>query len=170
MEQPPRKKPGPPKGTGGRPSIYSPELIATILARISNGDSLRKITSTEGMPSMDTVWKWLIKYPNFAEQYARAREEQAETYADEIIAIIDEQPQQIVDDKGVARTDSGWVSWQRNRVDTRKWVASKLKPKKFGDRTTLAGDSEAPVVVQNQTTDEVREMLKMIEMKVRGVD
>jgi hypothetical protein len=62
------------------------------------------------------------------------------------------------------------VSWQRNRVDTRKWVASKLKPKKFGDRTTLAGDAEAPVVVQNQTTDEVREMLKMIEMKVRGVD
>lgn len=170
MEKPPRKKPGPPKGTGGRPSIYTPELTAEILSRISNGESLRKITSSEGMPCMDTVWKWILRHPDFAEQYAKAREEQAETYADEIIAIIDEQPQQVVDDKGVARTDSGWVAWQRNRVDARKWVASKLKPKKYGDRVALAGDAEAPVVVQNQTSEEVRETLKILEMKIRGTE
>jgi hypothetical protein len=119
---------------------------------------------------MDTVWKWILRHPDFAEQYAKAREEQAETYADEIIAIIDEQPQQVVDDKGVARTDSGWVAWQRNRVDARKWVASKLKPKKYGDRVALAGDAEAPVVVQNQTSEEVRETLKILEMKIRGTE
>jgi hypothetical protein len=75
------------------------------------------------------------------------REEQADTLADEIQAIADEPPQEIVDDKGISRTDSGWVTWQKNRVDARKWVAAKLKPKKYGERQVLAGDAENPLEV-----------------------
>lgn len=163
-------EPAPPKKKIGRPSKYTPETVAEILKRISNGESLRKITKDEHMPHMDTVYLWLLKHPEFSEQYTRAREEQAETLADEIVALADEEPVQIVDDKGVCRVDSGWVTWQRNRVDARKWVAAKLKPKKYGDRVALAGDAEAPVVVQTQTAEEVREMLKLVEMKIRGTE
>jgi 16S rRNA G1207 methylase RsmC len=80
--------------------------------------------------------------------YARAREEQADTLADEIAALADEEPRMVVDDKGVARIDSAWVQWQKNRVEARKWVAAKLKPKKWGERIQVAGDADSPVKVE----------------------
>jgi hypothetical protein len=89
-----------------------------------------------GMPSHASVYLWLLQKPEFSDKYARARDEQAETLADEIIAIADEPPAEVTDDKGVSRTDSGWVTWQKTRMDARKWVASKLKPKKYGEKTT----------------------------------
>tara|TARA_R110000868_G_scaffold159192_5_gene387854 strand:+ start:10652 stop:11134 length:483 start_codon:yes stop_codon:yes gene_type:complete len=131
----------------GRPSIYTDELAATILGRISNGESLRSITMEEGMPNPDTIYVWLLKRPDFAENYTRAREEQADTLADEILAIADETPDSVTDEKGISRTDSGWVTWQRNRVDARKWVASKLKPKKYGDALKVGGDKDNPLAV-----------------------
>jgi hypothetical protein len=144
-QQKPRKK-------MGRPTKYSDELAAIILTRIAEGESLNKITKEDGMPSHATVYLWLLQKPDFSESYVRAREDQAETLADEIVAIADAPPAEITDDKGVTRTDSGWVTWQRNRVDARKWVAAKLKPKKYGDRLTHAGDAENPVAVKTDLT------------------
>ena len=123
----------------GRPTKYSPELAAKILSRITEGESLKQITREPDMPGHTTVYEWLLARPDFADRYARARDEQADTLADEIIAIADEPPAEVVDDKGISRTDSGWVTWQKNRVDARKWVAAKLKPKKYGDRLELGG-------------------------------
>ena len=147
----------------GRPSIYTDELAATILGRISNGESLRSITMEEGMPNPDTVYVWLLKRPDFAENYTRAREEQADTLADEILAIADETPDSVTDEKGISRTDSGWVTWQRNRVDARKWVASKLKPKKNGDALKVGGDKDNPlaVTVGTEVFDSVLENLAL---------
>lgn len=73
------------------------------------------------MPDTSTVFRWLAKHEDFREQYARAREEQAETHADEIIDIADD----FADDPNSRRV----------RIDARKWIASKLKPKKYGDKT-----------------------------------
>lgn len=80
------------------------------------------------MPCTVTVMKWLRERPEFADQYARAREEQAESYADEIVQIADDEP-----DPAKARV----------RVDARKWVASKLKPKKYGERATVSHEGGA---------------------------
>lgn len=44
--------------------------------------------------------------------------------------------------------DSTAVARNRLRMDARKWVASKLKPKKYGDKLALAGDDESPLVVK----------------------
>lgn len=136
----------------GRPTKYTEELAATILTRIAEGESLRSITKEEAMPSHATVYLWLLQKPEFSDKYARARDEQAETLADEILAIADEPPAEVTDDKGISRTDSGWVTWQKNRVDARKWVAAKLKPKKYGDRQILAGDAENPVEIKNDNS------------------
>lgn len=135
----------------GRPTIYKPEVVSEILIRLSRGESLRSITKDPHIPHLDTVYVWITKHPEFAEQYAIAREEQAETLADEIIALADEKPDTVTDDKGVSRVDSGWVNWQKNRVDARKWVASKLKPKKYGERVTQehTGKDGAPIAIQS---------------------
>ena len=103
------------------------------------------------MPTRAAVYEWLLRFPDFVDQYARARDEQADTLADEITAISDELPTQIVDDKGKVRYDSAYVQWQKNRIDARKWVAMKLKPKKYGDKQIHAGDAENPLAITVET-------------------
>lgn len=138
----------------GRPSLYTLELAATICRRLAEGESLNKIVKDPDMPSTQTVYQWLFKYPEFHEKYVRAREDQADTYADQIVAIADEQPEliEIKDKEGNVvdhKLDSAYVSWQKNRIDARKWTASKLKPKKYSDKIVHSGDEANPVVIEN---------------------
>jgi hypothetical protein len=139
------------KPVTGRPTTYNLNLATVICIRIAEGESLRQILKTEGMPAQSTVYEWLLRHPPFTEQYTRAREEQADTLADEIIHIADEQPEIVVvtDKKTGAviehKLDNAFLLWQRNRIDARKWTAMKLKPKKYGDRMQVAGDPENPL-------------------------
>lgn len=148
---------------GGRPTLYSLKIALEICDRIADGESLVKICSDPKMPKKTAVYEWLLRHKEFAEIYARAREDQADTLADEIHAISDELPQQIVDDKGKTRYDSAYVQWQKNRVDARKWVAAKLKPKKYSDRIAHVGDNEADSI--NVNVNIFDEMLKNLELK-----
>ena len=148
---------------GGRPTLYSLEIALEICDRIADGESLVKICSDPKMPKKTAVYEWLLRYKEFADIYARAREDQADTLADEIHAISDEKPEQIVDDKGKTRYDSAFVQWQKNRVDARKWVAAKLKPKKYSDRIAHVGDNEADSI--NVNVNIFDEMLKNLELK-----
>ena len=140
----------------GRPTKYTPEIGAEICSRISAGESLNKIIkSKNGELDFQTVYRWLFANKDFSEQYARARADQADTMADEIHAISDERPRMIVDDKGVERVDNAYVNWQRLRVDSRKWIAAKLKPKKYGEKvaTELTGKDGGPLQVEQATVD-----------------
>ena len=149
---------------GGRPTLYSLEIALEICDRIADGESLVKICSDAKMPKKTAVYEWLLRHKEFTEIYARAREDQADTLADEIHAISDELPQQIVDDKGnKTRYDSAYVQWQKNRVDARKWVAAKLKPKKYSDRIAHVGDNEADSI--NINVNIFDEMIKNLELK-----
>lgn len=123
----------------GRPSSYTTELADAICDRIAEGESLRAICRGEDMPAMSTVFRWLATDEAFAEQYARAREEQAEALADEIVSISDE-AEVVTKQQGedvVLALDPTAVARNRLRVDARKWVAAKLKPKKYGDKVDL---------------------------------
>jgi len=86
------------------------------------GKSLREICAMGGMPGASTVYAWLGQYREFSDMYARAREVQADVLADEVIEIADTEP-----DPNRARV----------MIDARKWLASKLRPKKYGDRVEL---------------------------------
>lgn len=126
----------------GRPSTYSDQIAAQICARIACGESLRSICRDEGMPSVPTVFSWLASRPDFAKQYARAREEQADVYADEIAEIADANPETVpvYDREGQlieVKIDTAFEAWRKTRIDARKWIASKLKPKKYGDKLEL---------------------------------
>lgn len=124
----------------GRPSDYTLDLAAIICSRLAAGEPLVKICRDEDMPSTTTVYRWLAADEAFRDMYARAREDQADTLADQIVDIADEYPQSVFTTEGrgdmqvdVQRIDSAAVNHQRLRVEARKWVAAKLKPKKYGD-------------------------------------
>jgi len=135
----------------GRPSTYTKDKAAEVCARLVEGESLRSICRDPAMPDIKTIYLWMGQNEEFLHQYAKAKEDQADTLQEDILDIADTLPEQVVDDKGIARVDAAYVNWMRLRVDSRKWIASKLKPKKYGDRTTLAGDKDNPVEVRAST-------------------
>lgn len=126
----------------GQPSAYSDSIADEICERLSNGESLRNICREEGKPSQSMIFRWLTKNEGFREQYAHAREAQAELLAAEILEIADDgKNDTYVDEDGNRRTDQDVIARSRLRVDARKWIASKLKPKVYGDKvqTELTG-------------------------------
>lgn len=127
----------------GRPSILSEELAETICERLIDGKSLRTICCDQAMPSTGTICRWLANDKAFREQYERARDAQADTLADEILDIADDGSNDYMGEDEKYNGDA--VARSRLRVDARKWIASKLKPKKYGDKTLLGSDPENPL-------------------------
>lgn len=119
----------------GRPSGYTKEIGDEICERLSDGESLRAICRDDHMPSKAAVFRWLYVNQTFRDQYARAKEEQADSLADDILDIADDgRNDTYVDDEGNKKVDFDVIQRSRLRVDARKWIASKLKPKVYGDR------------------------------------
>lgn len=122
----------------GRPSSFTQEIADEICERIADGESLRSICGGGAMPNKSTVFRWLGANEIFRDQYARAKEAQAEALADEIVDIADDGQNDWMERN--AEDNAGWVAngealqRSRLRVDARKWIASKLLPKKYGDR------------------------------------
>jgi hypothetical protein len=88
------------------------------------------------MPGLATVFRWFDEHPEFREQYEAAKEEGADAMVEEMLDIADD-------------TSENPAS-RRIRVDTRKWIASKLKPKRYGDKVTHAGDADNPINMINE--------------------
>ena len=158
-----------PKKPLGRPSIYSQDLTDRICIRLSLGESVRSICKDPAMPSQALIYQWLYRHPNFLEQYTRAREEQAETHADQIVDIADETPAllEVRDKDGNLvdiKLDSAYIAWQKQRIDSRKWNASKQRPKKYGDRVTHSGDDDSPVVIEHNL-NVFGDLLKAIKLQ-----
>lgn len=119
------------KKLGAPEMILTPALEESILAQVAVGVSMRAIAAQEGMPSTTTILKWLRNNAEFALQYARAKEECIEMYAEEIISIADDTEG---DRDRDGRINHENIQRSKLRVDTRKWLASKLKARKYGDR------------------------------------
>lgn len=120
----------------GRPSGFTQEIADRICEELAHGKSLRRICEAEGMPSDSMVYRWLDQNESFREQYARARELQAEYYAAEIIEIADtcREGTKTKETKDGTFAETGdMVERSRLMVDARKWYASKIAPKKYGD-------------------------------------
>jgi len=119
--------------------VYSSqEVFDRICERIAGGESLRSICQDEDMPATSTVCKWLAEHDGFSEQYARAREAQADAIFDEILDIADDGRNDWMERNG--EESAGWaangehIQRSRLRIDSRKWMAGKLKPKKYGEK------------------------------------
>jgi hypothetical protein len=123
------------QGCGTRRSDYSEELASAILSRITEGQSLRQICSDPDMPARSTVYLWLAQHKAFSDQYARACEDRGFSLAEEALEIADDSVGDWrVNDEGVVAFNSERVQRSRLRVDTRKWFAARLNPRKLGDK------------------------------------
>ena len=120
--------------------MFSQEVADRICEQIAEGRSLRDICQDEGMPAKSTVFKWLSERREFSDQYARAREAQADALFDEILSIADDGSNDTIrDDDGNERPNQEVIARSRLRVDARKWMAGKLRPKVYGDKLELGG-------------------------------
>jgi len=122
----------------GRPSSFTDQMANLICIRLAEGESLNKICKEEGMPDKATVFRWLATDASFCDKYARARELQAETQFDELIDIVDQPPElsYVTGKDGElieVKFDSSYVAWMKLRVDTRKWTAARMAPKKYAE-------------------------------------
>jgi hypothetical protein len=129
-------------------STYTTAIATTICEQLIEGKSLRQICEQPGMPNKATVLRWLAddKKSDFRDQYARAREMQAEAMAEEIIEIADDGRNDWMEVLGKDGDTVGWrvngeaVQRSRLRVDARKWLMSKLLPKKYGESKDDGGN------------------------------
>lgn len=114
----------------GRPTLYTPELADEVIERLTRGESLKSIGELEHMPHWNTIRSWVAAdRDGFAANYYAARDIAADLLADDTIAIADAE---MDDPVKVARA--------RLRVDTRKWYAGKLAPKRYGDKLHVEGE------------------------------
>lgn len=117
-----------------RPVEWTPENKTEaqnyICQQVALGRSLVSICKEPDTPAYSTVMEWRAEDEVFAERYARAREDQADFLAEEIIDIAD------------MATDA---NLSRLQIDARKWKAGKLKPKVYGERLNLDGDLKVTI-------------------------
>ena len=134
----------PPRKPTGRPSDYSELVAGEICERMVRGEGLLKICSDPGMPARQTVYRWLEANEGFRDRYVRAREALMDFYAEQILVIdFDESGDIVVDQApdGRSKTVANHAKVQRDRlkVDSLKWIASRLFPKRYGDKMELLG-------------------------------
>jgi hypothetical protein len=146
----------------GRPSTYTVELANKICSLLADGQSLRAICLQENMPNKDTVYGWLSKHSDFSDNYARAKSDCADLFAEEIIEIADDSQgdRKIINRAGeeIEIVDQDAINRARLRVDARKWIASKLKPKKYGEHLDIDQHVSAESIL---VSVDGKEMLKL---------
>lgn len=131
----------------GRPTKYSKELAQKICARLAMGESMRTVCKDESLPAMSTLFKWLSEIKEFSEQYEKAKQESTDAMAEEILDIADDGTNDYME---IERADGSvkevlnaeHVQRSRLRVDTRKWLMAKMKPKKYGDKIDMTSGGE----------------------------
>jgi len=127
---------------------YSGEQIETafntICENIEKGMSLRNALKIENMPSSKTFYEWMDNNEQKVKQYARASEKRADAIFEDILDVADNQEDDVYYDlDGNEIINHNVIQRARLRVDSRKWMLSKMNPKKYGDRiqqdTNLSG-------------------------------
>lgn len=135
----------------GRPSEFTQEIADEICAELATGKSLRTVCAAEHLPSIKTIFNWFRTYPLFLQQYTRAKEEASDALIEEMIDIADDGSNDFMT---ITKGDISYevenkevTNRSRLRVDTRKWIASKLKPKKYGDKVDLTSGGDKIEVI-----------------------
>lgn len=134
-----------------RPSIYTQELANLICERVATTTfGLKKLCDMhDDMPSHDTVFKWRYKIKSFSDQYTQAKMAQAELLAEETLDIADDATNDWMEKLDEEGKPIGWIvngdhiNRSRLRVDLRKWHASKLAPKIYGDQKDANNTGQA---------------------------
>ena len=143
-----------------RPTKYNKSLATEICTRITNGESVRKICEEKEFPSRPTVYAWLLKYEDFLNQYEEAKKIQVDKFAEEIMDIADDSTNDYMEreskngEKYEALNQEN-IGRSRLRVDTRKWLMGKLRPKKYGEKQQMEHSGPDGGPIENKWTVEI---------------
>lgn len=147
----------------GRPTTFTEELASMICELIATGESLRSICKDEEMPAISTVMLWAAKdrravkdgvespYPGFSEQYDYACEARLLYNADELLDIADDATNDWMEKHDPEGECTGYqlngehVNRSKLRIETRKWLLSKLLPK-FADKQQIDHTSNGKTI------------------------
>lgn len=141
------------------------QIQDAIIERMIEGESLRSICRDPDMPSASTIFRWLDEEGDeakaFREQYARATHARADALFDDILEIADDSRNDYVeklraDGQTDVAFDNEHVQRSRLRVDARKWAASKLNPRKYGDDMRLRHANAEGENLRREYSDEER--------------
>lgn len=110
----------------GRPSDYLVEVADDICSLLASGESLNSICKRKGFPSRNTVYRWLREYQDFRDNYARATDDRADSIFEEMLDISDN-----------VIPDNAEIAKARLKIETRKWVLSRMNPKKYSDKQSI---------------------------------
>ena len=138
------------KNSGPR-TTYTQEVADEICDRIAKGEPLKQICRDDHMPDERTVRRWYVDdIGGFAPLYARARDLLLEHWADEIVNISDTTALGVETttkgDGDVETREGDMLGHRKLQIDTRKWLLSKLRPDKYGEKLELSGDPKKPLV------------------------
>lgn len=112
-------------------TVYTLESAEKIIAGVAQGKTIERITDeAHDLPSCSVVYEWIDRFEDFARAIHDAKQRAADKFAMEIIELADADPQRTMQ----GNIDQGHVSWTKLRIESRKWVAAKLKPKQWGER------------------------------------
>ncbi len=147
---------------GGRPSEYTQEIADSICEELALGKSLRTVCASDDMPAIKTVFNWFRAYPEFLQQYARAKQESADAMGEDALYISDTPQVGIVRtvkaDGSVEEREEDMLGHRRLQVETRKWLMAKMKPKKYGDKIDVTSDGEKINPYAGLSTEELRKL------------
>lgn len=128
----------------GRPTIYNEQIAEEICTAIATSSiGLKRLCDMhDHWPDKQSIYNWLYKYPNFFDQYIKAKEAQMLIYAEETIEIADDKSHDVIiregkDGETYEVANNEFINRSRLRVDTRKWHISKLMPKIYGDKQVV---------------------------------
>jgi hypothetical protein len=120
----------------GRPKIYTDDspVWQYIIDRVTHGRSLSSVLREDDMPYLRVFQIKIERDEKYKAQYDKAVQDRADRLADEIMELADEDMPEHLQGPGA----SAWVQQKRLQVDARKWIASKLKPRTYGDRLDVS--------------------------------
>jgi hypothetical protein len=149
---------------GGRPTIYSEKLANKICKVVSSTSyGIRKICRLNpDFPDPDTIRVWRLEKDGFSASYNKAKQAQADILAEDCLDIADDDSGDLRMTKDGDEVFNGeFAARSRLRVDTRKWLASKLIPKVYGDRLELEKKEEE----NHELREEIRQLRAKLDQK-----
>lgn len=126
-------------------ALRTPENADRICEMLADKRTLREI-ARELNCTAPAITTWAREDAEFATRYARAMDLRCDLMAEEILEISDDGSNDWMEREGIKVADHEHIQRSKLRVDSRKWLMAKMMPKKYGERTTLAGDPENPLM------------------------
>jgi hypothetical protein len=124
---------------------FTEAKAARILERLSKGEPLTSICRDRGMPAVRTVSHWKDEHPEFAEAFAKAREDGFDALAAECLEIADDASRDTIHGKKGDFPDTEWIARSKLRVETRLKLLAKWDPKRYGERSEVKLSGEVAI-------------------------